>query len=106
MASTSFARAAAALLVIAAIADGSELGHKRHSKPFDRYEDGHLEEQLLDDDYIHDQDDGLWDKMNSWYTTTTTTTTKAHKKSSCVTIASPMDKVWMESLAPLKVAKE
>merc|ERR1719174_3405448 len=47
--------------------------------------------------------------MNSFYTTTTTTTTTTtntpHPKSSCVTIESPMDKVWMEALAPLKVAK-
>merc|ERR1719197_1064922 len=106
MATPCFFGAAATLLVLkaAAAAGGDELGHKRHA-PFDRYEDGHLEEPLLDDDYIHDQDDGLWDKMNSWYTTTTTTTTTTHKKSSCVTIESPMDKVWMEALAPLKVAK-
>merc|ERR1719453_636716 len=45
--------------------------------------------------------------MNSWYstTTTTTTTTKKPKKSSCQTLESPMDKVWMEALAPLKVTK-
>jgi len=109
MATPCFASAAAVVLLLtAAVADGSKLGSKRH-EPFDRYEDGHLEEPLLDDDYIHDQNDGLFDKMNSWYSTTTTTTTttpKKHKKSSCVTIASPMDKVWNEELAPLKVAKD
>merc|ERR1719387_964904 len=102
-----FASVAAVLLFTAAIADGSKLGSKRH-EPFDRYEDGHLEEPLLDDDYIHDQNNGLFDEMNSWYsttTTTTTTTTKKPKKSSCQTLESPMDKVWMEALAPLKVAK-
>jgi len=110
MATPRFVSAAAVLILTAAFADGSKLGPKRHSEPFDRYEDGHLEEPLLDDDYIHDQNNGLFDEMNSWYSTTTTTTTttrpKKHKKSSCVTVASPMDKVWNEALAPLKVAKD
>merc|ERR1719261_2466080 len=47
------------LLVPAALADGGELRPRRgrHSEPFDRYEDGHLEEPLLDDDYPHDYND-------------------------------------------------
>jgi len=116
----SLATAAAMLLLLlvpAALADGGELRPQRgrHSEPFDRYEDGHLEEPLLDDDYPHDYNDGLEDFTDRGYTSATTTTTtkapvvkevKEKKKNPCFTVKSPLDELWLGGIGQAKTDKE